>query len=551
MPYSISADFLLGVYQGHDRRGHAEEYPDIARLQAAFISAAYALNAYKEEDGNIVECESGLGLPDNMAAAIEWLESNPPDAISLPAAARTETTGISAFRNKGLASKSKDKGKTQETALSRVSFEGSLVWWWNEAPDEAICRAFELLSPEIPYLGEAASPVRIATCTEDSIPREVWTRAEGLGLDNIGYPTFGVPHRGRAEALQTAFTAGVKQKVPSAAKDACKSNEDEISDYWNDGLIDKAVYRFALDDVEATEAVPWAYGYILDVAGNGKETHWPPTEDEYIRWAIALHRALVNKCGNDVPLLLTGKGTRASRETIQLPANGVSIQIVDPSLPLDDDASIDKPAFLVMIPSGADLEEVESVDQAVGALRKVFDGKLGAVSVTNARTVDLTRFWKAPEEGTTRWWQPRPLYVADNRPPYRNSSNREPWTLADTIRVSIGYVWRDELSPLEKSGKRQAELSRLVDEQGVVVVGERLLYPERMEKYVYHMNRGSFLTAATAWIWLGDLSSDCSAIAIGQTRHLGGGLLVPVDLPDDVAKLRNERKTGRESQDDE
>ena len=46
-----------------------------------------------------------------------------------------------------------------------------------------------------------------------------------------------------------------------------------------------------------------------------------------------------------------------------------------------------------------------------------------------------------------------------------------------------------------------------------------------------------------AWVDLGQLAGSRSVIAIGQSRHLGGGLLIPVDVADPamVGLVRRER----------
>jgi len=42
---------------------------------------------------------------------------------------------------------------------------------------------------------------------------------------------------------------------------------------------------------------------------------------------------------------------------------------------------------------------------------------------------------------------------------------------------------------------------------------------------------GSVVQPYRAEVMLGDLAGDRTMVAVGQSRHLGGGLLVPCDLP--------------------
>lgn len=532
MSYSISANFLLGIYQGHDKRGHAETYPDLVRFQSALMSAAYSLAAYTEhENRKALGFDEDLSLPGSLSAAVTWLEDNPPSAISLPVATRVESSDVDAYRSKGLIVKGKDREKSREPAVSYTALGGPIVWWWDESPSRDIQEALVLICHEVPYLGEAASLVRVEAQEGGEIPHDAWMRHEGIGLESVGLPVLGIPRGGRAKKLQDLYLKREGQKTPSISVDSFKSNEDENSDLWCGDMIGKAVYQYGLDDDISGGSEPWVFGYILEVEKGNEKACWPPLEDNRLRWSIAMHRAMVSKCGNDVPLILSGKGTKIAGEQLVLPANGVSVQIIDQSLPLGKESLVEDPAFLIMLPQGADPMEAEIVSRAVELLGYIYDAKLGSVNVRKTRLVTLDHFWKAPDEGTSRWWQPIPLYIADNRPPYRNSSKRLAWTLADTVRVSLGYVWRDELNPQGNGARRQLELSNLVANQGVVIAGERLLHPARPENYSYHMNKGSFFTAATAMVNLGNLGSERAAVAIGQTRHLGGGLLVPVDIP--------------------
>lgn len=54
--------------------------------------------------------------------------------------------------------------------------------------------------------------------------------------------------------------------------------------------------------------------------------------------------------------------------------------------------------------------------------------------------------------------------------------------------------------------------------------------------YAHKMQRGMTAQPYTALLSAGDLLADTELAAVGQSRHLGGGLLVPADLPAELAQ---------------
>ncbi len=73
---------------------------------------------------------------------------------------------------------------------------------------------------------------------------------------------------------------------------------------------------------------------------------------------------------------------------------------------------------------------------------------------------------------------------------------------------------------------------RLVDgvnAAGAAVVQIRPLRVTDTDRYVHRTNESTVVRPYTALLSLGDLGGDRSLQAIGQSRHLGGGLLTPQD----------------------
>ena len=53
-----------------------------------------------------------------------------------------------------------------------------------------------------------------------------------------------------------------------------------------------------------------------------------------------------------------------------------------------------------------------------------------------------------------------------------------------------------------------------------------------VSRYVHKVNEHAVVRPYTACLSLGNLAGAGTMQAIGQSRHLGGGLLVPFDVPD-------------------
>ena len=65
----------------------------------------------------------------------------------------------------------------------------------------------------------------------------------------------------------------------------------------------------------------------------------------------------------------------------------------------------------------------------------------------------------------------------------------------------------------------------------VKVLSAHRLPARRAEAYVHRVAEGSVVQPYRAVVDLGRLTGDRTIVAIGQTRHLGGGLLIPYDVP--------------------
>jgi CRISPR-associated protein Csb2 len=67
---------------------------------------------------------------------------------------------------------------------------------------------------------------------------------------------------------------------------------------------------------------------------------------------------------------------------------------------------------------------------------------------------------------------------------------------------------------------------------GVAVLRATPLRDSDVRPWVHKVHPHAVVRPYRAEVWLGDLCPDRTVQAIGQSRHLGGGLLVPVDAPE-------------------
>ena len=112
MAFFIRADFPLGIYQGRDRRGVIERYPSTLRLHSALVAGAYSLCRLR----NSMPTTDIVDLDARSSAALDWLETNTPDAVSFPRSVINDGGRARAYRDKGTASLK----KASELAVEQV-----------------------------------------------------------------------------------------------------------------------------------------------------------------------------------------------------------------------------------------------------------------------------------------------------------------------------------------------------------------------------------------------------------------------------------------------
>lgn len=544
MAFIISAKFLMDTYQGSDETGQPERYPSPERLYKALVAVAYSVFAFGENAA--VENGADALSQERIGQALQWFEQNPPDAIKLPDKMRNgarDSGGKVVFRDRGSWNKKEKRSDTKSVQANIATayddtVGGTIAWQWQTIPNKGICDTFAKLCYEVPYLGEACSPVKLTAFQANAFPQEksLLLDPNPLSLSHTASGLeFQVPSFGHLRELQEGYDIANPQR-----KSRPSGSEEEKTVLSN--TLTQCVRRLGYIRPIAESSgfeLPWGYGVFISAELEGNSSNaWEPRDSELVAWSVALHRLLVRQIGRGASPILTGKYDSVLKER---PANNLSIHVLGP-----DVSSVAAqyrnllPGFLVMLPQNtpvADMSEIISALESVSGHRLYFSSHNETLRLTDVHAdVDLVHFWKPAEPGQKRFWSPWPFCVRETRPiPDPQKSRR--WGARENIALSIGHVWRDYFT-IESKNDRELEYWELVDavmgkDSPVGVYGAHSVMRPQMADYVHKIDHSNTLMGATALIRLPDVCNEAVA-AIGQTRHVGGGLLIPCDMPEQV-----------------
>ncbi|MGI8594046.1 MAG: type I-G CRISPR-associated protein Csb2 [Solirubrobacteraceae bacterium] len=242
----------------------------------------------------------------------------------------------------------------------------------------------------------------------------------------------------------------------------------------------------------------------------------------HVRWAVGFHRALVAVIGLGASPMVTGRYA----DGVERPPNHLAIQLLAPGLPSDHLRERTTTAAALLIPDGAAPEDLETLDQALADLRRSSIRGPGGrqLRVVGRRLVSADDFWSPGVVGDPQRWRTDTMAVPDLRPP-----RGRPWTFGDAALLAVGLTWRDHLGG---PGRGQAWLDGLraaAADAGARVLTARRVLRSDLQHQAHRVHRHAVLSAYRAELELGTLAGSRSLVAIGQTRHLGGGLLVPAE----------------------
>ena len=521
MALTIAAHFPLGTYLGADSAGEPEAFPTPARLHAAFLNAAARGTRAVNDGGQLQPSDGDL-------RALQWLEQHPPTGLAPPLFVLVPDS-ITVYRREGLLEKGRYKNP-RAAQVRRSAIGSSTRWVWNENVPREVVAALRELAVDIGYLGGADSPVVV-----EVLPEVPDGHADILNRQPDADPF--APVQGLEQACADhGRTAYLQQTYRALHDQPPKGNQvqSEVSIAPPRAVERLRTERYCAVAPEPTPT-PWPLCQVLPVKFADARRSAPLPEVRRVAGCVQLHRAVVSLMdrGGAVPPVVTG----VYEPGVTRPANRLALHYVTADHPLAWDLGDATGAFVVLGPQSCSTVEWSSVTAALQALHGygLLRTRFGAFRVMGHRSMVTSGFWSARPPRTRRLWVPAPLAVAETRVP-RSRPTRRTWGFEQAAALSIGLVWRDRFGFSGRGDERYWRLADHVLSAGVAVRRARRVTGPDLSRYVHRTNDGAAVDAYTALIELPPgLGDDRSPVAIGQSRHLGGGLLVPVDLPEAVA----------------
>jgi CRISPR-associated protein Csb2 len=505
MTFSIAADYPLGIYRGRRPDLTPERIPSVTRLHSALLSAAGFGPRAVEQNGEWAPCDAD-------EVALRWLEENPPTDVRIPQLRVSRNDAI-AYRDDGTIGKARGakairKLPKQESA---VAVDGPFVWTWREPPPAPVAEALRELCPDVPYLGTAESPVLLTVAHEGGEPTHELVPDADLFAGGAGVDV-DLPARGRVDELIGAHRA---ERTGRVGSDKAGTDERATSTVPVRRAVRPGRYRAT---ARPAADVPWPEVVLVPLDRR-------IAERDRVRVAVAAHKALIKILDRDAPPVLTGVYPPGVRR----PANRVALQVLDRDHPVTLPGRADS-ALAVLVPRGVEAAELNAVYGAVGRLRSLHPGgSVGRLTVGGGvEVVAGDRLWHEPEPGMVRLWRTNPPAVPDTR-------GWDGWTFTHAVLLSLGFVWQDTpmlTAPTGRGAERDNGFVDAANAAGAVVLRTQPLRGTRVGDYVHRVHPHAVVRPYRALLALGELGGPTTIQAIGQSRHLGGGLLIPDDRPE-------------------
>lgn len=517
--FQIQAEFPLGVYYGGNPSGEREILPDMARVFSALVHSAYRQS----------EAQNGE-LTGIYTEAFGWLEENPPSALAIPDHTLTQSASTApiAYNSEGFCEKNTIKVAGKPAGVG-TAIAGPICWLWEgEQPSAAIVEALDDLCSEVAYLGESTSVVQLSCSV---VPGDSVVPTHQLGdvpflPASHGAVSCAVPRAGRLDELDRSYSLVLEAKKPTKAADKPAKNESLRLDVVARHAVEPLWYEQVDSVSHGAHGAPWAAGLF-----------WPaaPTSHRIrpVQACSILHKALCMQLdGFNLPSV-TGRYL----DGVLQPANRVALHY------LDDHAArlagLPGHGFLLATPTGMEVDERELVFEAARRIHFVRAG--GRVDLQRPVRVDLTEFWPEPASGTRRLWSSADGVVPESRARQRGASTL--LTLEDAACLSISYVYRDVLQADSNLG-RPGRISAVRDID-VEVFRTTPILPFKAQDYVHKVPKTLGIHPFELDVCLADLHANQAFLALGQSRHLGGGLMVPLDISRETLNFWRTRRVNR------
>ncbi|MEZ5213026.1 type I-U CRISPR-associated protein Csb2 [Gordonia sp. (in: high G+C Gram-positive bacteria)] len=513
----IRAAFPQGVYRGHTTGNRHDSLPSPLRLHSALVAAAGNGSTAIVKHGALTRTESAQ-------RALEWLEDNPPDYVELPDwdSAVSDERAF-AYMDEGVLNVSKSepsRRKSERFVVDSTALDGPIGWGWESIPDDVAATLDELCA-DVPCLGETESPavleVREIEPTHRRAPSESPFAPVAIRL--------AIPVAGRLEELDALYVKAQPAKVPTAAADRWTATEQPKPSRLTHNQSVSLGYNRIGSRIDDVTAAPW--DHVIHIA---VDADIDPADR--VQWAVVMHHALVAALGRDANSAITGRYP----EGAERPANRVAIQYLDEAtMQLSNHATWGS-GFALLVTDDA-LTEVAPV---IDVVKRLYRGQAGEIRLGRRSLLPAGDFWKRPAAGAVRVWCAGAVVPETRR--QKPSSGRR-WTLRDSALLSVGFVYRDRLGPAPEgtASERYRTIVERVETTGATVVQASPIPDSEVARYVHKLPQGVVAQPYRLEITPGTLIDDTGLIAVGQSRHLGGGLLIPQDLAPAVAEARGIR----------
>lgn len=502
----IVARFPLGVFRGHNKDGSIARFPDTARLFSALLNSA------GQGDSAVLK-ETDTTPTEDALAALRWLENNPPDALHLPPIRHPERE-MEAYRDEGIVNQQRKVAKTLRH-VSGTALGGPVAWLWENGIPSDVASTLDRLAADVSCLGEADSPVVL----------EVSEAEPTHHLDRTATPFSRGGTRvrsvstGRLDALEKAYQESRRRPRSESAK---RNGERTVLHPIPDNGLTTLVYRMPAPVSGLDKFAPWPLVAILPIRHGA-----PITERTAVKWCVTLRSALLSHLGDEAPPIITGRYP----DTVPKPANRVALQYLPAGFV--NHHEVEEAAFLVMLPRGIVPMDEENLLQRLKGIRGLRNN-LGTQALGPYKLVSGATFW--PENPAPTLWKPLTPLIPEVRARDRRCG-RDPWTPYDTLHLSLGLLLRDLLGQtipddetVDDPRATWRHLADTVEGLGFTVQDLYQLKDSKVSDFVHKAPAGMVIQPYRALLELAPSLSTTAIMAVGQSRHLGGGLLVPTFL---------------------
>lgn len=488
----ISVTFPQGAYSGSEL-GAAEDLPSPARLHEALLAAA-AGGPWGVPDGRV------LVAHEEHRAALAWLERHEPLGAIPP---QVTLSAPSALRYRWRASPVERRDSDFEP---RAALDGPVRYLWPAAPGSVLA-ALREIAREVTHVGRADSVaiIDVTSVARTSVAGRLHPLVPRRGPGRV----LRVPCEGRTDALTRAHREASQRGGHSPGPMGRQASDVLVTGANEEAT---ALRRFAPPQADAD----WPYAEVWTLRVGTGDARMPLTPALRVPAAVGVHRAIVDAIGEDVPPFVTGRDGDGPLRG----AGHLSIQLAQ------DDRSGDVLVLLGLPP------DVRDADRAT--LRAALERPLRA----GARRRGHATRWFTTERPRVRpalpFWTDSGALMRTDVPLVLDAPGRPrhaPWSLEDAVLCSVGYAMR---GVLERAGTawgagwafRRELVALLREEWDVAAVVRRA--PGAASRFAHRVPDGELTVAVNAVVRLGRLGPMTGGfLALGRTRHLGGGLLVP------------------------